>query len=1371
MKKIYLIIGIMSCFALLLTQQGLTEDEIRQRSLIEKGAPAYVQGEIIIKFNSKTTGSERSVLNLIHGTAVSYTSPSSGIAILKIPSHRTVPEMVDVYKNVPIIEYAEPNYIAYACLQPEDAFYKYQWHMDNSENGGINMEEAWDIETGNPNVIVAVLDTGVAYEDYLGTYYQAPDLADTSFVPGYDFVNDDEHPNDDEGHGTHVTGTIAQSTDNGIGVAGVAFDCSIMPVKVLDSFGAGTYTNIAEGIYFATDNGADIINLSLGGDYPATVLENALAYAYNAGVTIICASGNDGSEDTVSYPARYDDYCIAVGATGYDEMPTFYSNRGHSLDLVAPGGDISVDQDGDGYVDGVLQQTFGTTFDDWGYWFYEGTSMAAPHVSGVAALLIANGIATTPYEVRTVLQSTAEDKGEIGWDSNYGYGIVDAYEALNYNPIANILPTVYIYSISPNPAQEGQDVVFTGYGNDTDGTIEGYEWRSDLDGILNDIAAVFTMRADDLSLGTHTISFQVQDDRGDWSEEPATAILEIVEEINQPPTAYIDSIFPETAEEGEDVEFRGHGVDSDGTVETYRWESSIDGVFYEDIPDTITINTLSPGFHEIYFMAQDEEGDWSEEPATATLEITALFNQPPTAHIDTISPSPAREGQDVIFTGSETDIDGTVEGYSWESSIDGVFYYGDALAPSDGVTINTLSPGIHEIYFTVQDNDGEWSETSATAMLEIFPEIPPVTTVGRELLVDGEPYEIRGICWVPYSIGSTPVEPPNDYPPDFNTWYEIDIPLMREMGINTIRTYRPIKGETYEETRAILDMLHANEIKVIMGFSWAYEIANDEYKNYINDHRDHPAILMWEFGNEYNYHPEWFGNDIWVRADGLAGFDIVAPEGYYHNFVIQKAKQESRLPFESLIDAFNANSPASSFSEIGWQMGDASVGIVDDWHVPGMQWIKADFGTAYDWGWWGVELDPDGLHADKKDWSSLVIEPEQHTLRFHILGDFGATPPYLVMKIEDESSNQVVYPVEEMLGLNTNNQCVSLPFTWVLDRTPAGFDWSDVKEVSFGYDTTPDTIGGWMLVSDIQVGRLSDEKRVFGTGGHNLQNIPLDTSVDDWRTRTGVYQSEYGQSPVLATWFTTIFEPIDSYGITNYYSDIMERNTEISSLLNVPIPSITMEFRSWAQITRDNGTDPDSIAKIEAERARFNSLNTGGITYDDFINDYINQNMVLDAVIEGELDPLLRNMAREMSGLGPVYLRLFHEPYFWFPWGMRETGDVEKFKQAWDRIGQIFFGPTGEGANNVMFVMTLDPYDPGFSVVDAIPYRYIHVIELDCYTDPVLRQNADLSANELSDRTMTEIEWQLTRLYPDPPERPTVRFGEFAFTGNDADRP
>ncbi len=357
------------------------------------------------------------------------------------------------------VVYAEPNYIAEAFMVPNDPYYSYQWNFPK-----IGMESAWDLGTG-AGVTVAVIDTGVAYETYtqdLRKYYLAPDLAGTTFVPGYDFVNNDSHPNDDHGHGTHVTGTIAGTTNDNYGVAGIAFGAKIMPIKVLDRRGSGTYSAIANGIRFAADNGAAVINMSLGGSASSATMASAVQYAYDKGVTIVAASGNDGA-GSVSYPAAYDDYVLAVGATRFDNTKAPYSNWGTSLDLVAPGGDASVDQNGDGYGDGILQQTFsGTNYGAFGYYFFQGTSMASPHVAGVAALVIAKGNATTPTDVRTALESSADDLGVAGRDTIYGYGLVDPVGALSW--IGGPPPPPPVFACSDGIDNDGD--TFTDYPSD-----------------------------------------------------------------------------------------------------------------------------------------------------------------------------------------------------------------------------------------------------------------------------------------------------------------------------------------------------------------------------------------------------------------------------------------------------------------------------------------------------------------------------------------------------------------------------------------------------------------------------------------------------------------------------------------------------------------------------------------------------------------------------------------------------------------------------------------------------------------------------------------------------------------------------------------
>lgn len=500
------------------------------------GAPVYAVGEQLRVFNGMEKGAVQFVPDEI---VVKFKNDAKPFRVVKIPVGK-VREKIQEYLRRSDVAYAEPNYYAHAFL--DDPFYQYQWNFHDQNEGGIRVEQAWSTSTGldgsNNGVIVAIVDTGIAYEDYL-KYTKAPDLGNTSFVPGYDFVNNDAHPNDDNSHGTHVAGTVAQSTNNTIGVAGIAYNARLMPVKVLNKKGTGTYDDIADGIYFAANNDAKVINLSLGGSAPSEILEDALAYAYDKGVTIVAAAGNDGM-GTVSYPAAYDQYVIAVGATRYDKSLAPYSNHGTSLDLVAPGGDTSVDQNGDGYVDGILQNTFNPeskNTGDFGYWFLQGTSMASPHVAGVAALLIANGNATSPSQVQTALQETAMDLGISGKDTTYGYGLIDASAALAWQAVPNTAPSADSQTVI---AQEDVPKSITLTGNDPEGEPLTYTViNGPYHGMLMGIAPNITYIPNTDYNGSDNFTFKVSDGTVDSN----IAKVDIaVTPVNDPPVAVDQSV-------------------------------------------------------------------------------------------------------------------------------------------------------------------------------------------------------------------------------------------------------------------------------------------------------------------------------------------------------------------------------------------------------------------------------------------------------------------------------------------------------------------------------------------------------------------------------------------------------------------------------------------------------------------------------------------------------------------------------------------------------------------------------------------------------------------------------------------------------------
>ncbi len=523
------------------------------------GVREYSSDTIIVKFERGVSRSRADELHRRFGATRLYTSPHIGFERLTVPPSKTPDQLVQLYRQQRGVEYAERDPVVRTTMVPTDPFYGYQWHFDSVAQGGINMEDAWDVTTGAFYVVVAVVDTGVAYENY-SIYSRAPDLAQTNFVPGYDFVNNDSHPNDDNGHGTHVTGTVAQSTNNGIGVAGIAFNGAVMPVKVLDANGSGYASTVADGIQYAADNGADVINLSLGGGASQT-LRNACEYAHDRGVTLVCAAGNDGAAQII-YPAAYDSCCIAVGATRFDKRRSYYSNYGAGLDVVAPGGDVTVDQNNDGYGDGVLQQTFGNNPNDWRYWFWQGTSMATPHVSGVAALLLGSGVATTPADVRVALQSTATDLGASDYDEEHGWGLIDAAAALNYTSAPNTAPVADAggqYS-----GTEDQPVTLNGSASsDNDGDTLTYAWDFGDGNTGSGVSVEHTYAAG----GSYTVTLVVNDGTVDSAPDQATASIT---PVNDPPVA--DAGGPYAGAMGSEIEFDGSGsYDVDNDPLTYEW--------------------------------------------------------------------------------------------------------------------------------------------------------------------------------------------------------------------------------------------------------------------------------------------------------------------------------------------------------------------------------------------------------------------------------------------------------------------------------------------------------------------------------------------------------------------------------------------------------------------------------------------------------------------------------------------------------------------------------------------------------------------------------------------------------------------------------
>lgn len=401
------------------------KDNFRSRGYQQR----YTSGEILVKFKSTLTDNEVEALLNVYQSRKIKKIPKLNVYKIQIPESYSVEEMMYAFDRNPDVEYAEPNYLVYIAVTPNDTLFQEQYALHNTgqaigvpgspsgiARADIKAPEGWEETKGSAETIIAILDTGI---DRLH-----PDLRNNVISGGRDFVNDDFNATDDHGHGSLVAGIAAAETNNTEGIAGVAWNCKLLPVKILDEDGWGDYFDIADGIIWAADNGADVINMSFGGEQPYPnddrALREALSYAKDAGSVLVAAAGNE--DDYVYYPAAYDEYCIAVAATDYNDERPWWSNPGPEVDVAAPG---------DRILSCVPTWYWGPG--SFPYAYAEGTSMAAPHVAGLAALLKDLKPWLSVDEIMDVIRYTAEDVNsgsDPGFDDFIGYGRINLETAL-----------------------------------------------------------------------------------------------------------------------------------------------------------------------------------------------------------------------------------------------------------------------------------------------------------------------------------------------------------------------------------------------------------------------------------------------------------------------------------------------------------------------------------------------------------------------------------------------------------------------------------------------------------------------------------------------------------------------------------------------------------------------------------------------------------------------------------------------------------------------------------------------------------------------------------------------------------------------------
>lgn len=449
-----------------------------------RGQIDYAPGRVVVKFTpdkralvstSEALDTDQSSLNdLLTSVGVISAEPvfPSPDAVSALDVQRLVPDrmglshihrlclspesevtrVVEALSSDPRIEWAEPDYVAHVAFTPNDPHYTDQWGLVQ-----IHADQAWDVTQGSPAVAIAIVDTGIDLDhpDLAGKLWVNPgEIPGNGIdddgngkiddVNGWDWVNGDNSPQDDIGHGSHVAGVVAGATNNSVGIAGACPNCRVMALKVLDAGGSGTYSDIAAGITYAVDKGAKVINLSLGGYADSQLLRDAVAYASQYAV-VVAAGGNDSKQERF-YPAAYDDYVVAVAATDNSDEKTAFSNYGEWVDISAPG--VSI---------------WSTVYDD-GYAAWSGSSMAAPFVSGVAGLVRSQNPSWSAGAVRGQLLHTADgiDGLNPGYEGKLGMGRVNAYQAVTVTAEPELSIVEYAIGGVPNGNPEpGSTVTMT----------------------------------------------------------------------------------------------------------------------------------------------------------------------------------------------------------------------------------------------------------------------------------------------------------------------------------------------------------------------------------------------------------------------------------------------------------------------------------------------------------------------------------------------------------------------------------------------------------------------------------------------------------------------------------------------------------------------------------------------------------------------------------------------------------------------------------------------------------------------------------------------------------------------------------------------
>ncbi len=460
-------------------------------------ARPYVSGQLIIGYSNRTPANTKMSLKAQLQLESKKELRGIGAEVVRVKNERAK-EVLDTLRKNPNVTFAEYDYIASINYLPNDPYYPAQTYLPN-----MNTAAAWDITMGSSEIIIAILDTGITTVN--------TDM-NGNVIGGYNFISDTPDFRDDNGHGTMVASVAAGIIDNGYGISGIAGKSKLLAVKVMNSSGSGTYSTMIEGIEYAVANGASVINMSIGGRTVSSALKLAVDQAVANGVTIVAAAGNEGST-SLSYPAAYDNV-IGVGAVDFYNNKTSYSNTGSGLTVMA-GGTARV---------ATATSYIGTA---------SGTSFASPYVAGMVALMYSTNPSISSTDVFKAIQENSIDLGDSGYDTSYGYGLVDMGNSVLFlsnietAPLDNIAPSLYL-----NGAEYIEVLQSTAYEELGATAIDNVD--GDISNLVQISGSVNTEE-----VGVYNLTYTVSDSSGNIAT-PVKRIIEVlpipVEETTSEPT-------------------------------------------------------------------------------------------------------------------------------------------------------------------------------------------------------------------------------------------------------------------------------------------------------------------------------------------------------------------------------------------------------------------------------------------------------------------------------------------------------------------------------------------------------------------------------------------------------------------------------------------------------------------------------------------------------------------------------------------------------------------------------------------------------------------------------------------------------------------